>query len=368
MRLRVALLFNLRSNAPPAPGAPADVWADLDSEHTVEALAEALLQGGHEVIPLEGDIELYGKLRELRPDIAFNICEGHQGDSREAQVPAILEMLGIPYTGSKILTLALTLDKPMCKRVLIAEGLPTPPFQVFACPDELLDPHLRFPLIVKPSSEGTGMGITCDSIVQDEYSLREQVARIVAAYRQPALVEEFVDGREVTVGILGNEELHVLPILEVDFSPCPAEEAGIYTSRVKTELYNVPRYLCPAPLEEAIAEDLRHLAVRAFHATGCLDVARVDFRLDRESRPWILEINPLPGLSPGISDLVMIAEADGISHTELVNAILDHAWRRYDHGRPRLPAVEREPSGFGENQVESIAAIQCSRQRDQGRG
>jgi len=329
MKLRIALLFNLRSNAPQIPGAPADIWADLDSEHTVEALAEALRQGGHEVIPLEGDLELYDKLRELKPDIAFNICEGHRGDSREAQVPAILEMLGIPYTGSKVLTLALTLDKPMCKRALIAEGLPTPPFQVFSRPHEPLDAHLRFPLIVKPSREGTGMGITRDSIVHDEDALRKQVARVVAAYRQPALVEEFVDGREVTVGMLGNEELHVFPILEVDFGPCPPEEAGIYTSRVKTKLYNVPRYLCPAPLDETIAEELRRLAVAAFRVTGCLDMARVDFRLDRKGRPWILEINPLPGLSPGISDLVMMAEADGMSHTELVNAILNEALIRY---------------------------------------
>jgi len=138
-----------------------------------------------------------------------------------------------------------------------------------------------------------------------------------------------VDGREVTVGMLGNEGLHVFPILEVDFGPCPPEEAGIYTSRVKTELYNVPHYLCPAPLEEAVAKLLRRLAVAAYRAVGCMDMARVDFRLDREGRPWILEINPLPGLSPGISDLVMMAEADGMSHTELVNAILNHAGRRY---------------------------------------
>jgi len=329
MGLIVALLYNLRKNAPHISGAPADIWADLDSEHTVEALAEALRQGGHEVIPLEGDLELYDKLRELKPDIAFNICEGHHGDSREAQVPAILEMLQIPYTGSKVLALALTLDKPMTKRVLAYHGLPTPAFRVFRSPDEGLDPRLSFPLIVKPSREGTGMGITRDSIVHDESALRKQVARVVAAYRQPALVEEFVDGREVTVGLLGNEELHILPILEVDLSPCPPEEAGIYTSRIKTELYNVPRYLSPAPLEEGKAEELKRLAVAAFRALDCLDMCRVDFRLDREGQPWILEVNPLPGLSPGVSDLVMMAEAEGMSHTELVNTILNHARRRY---------------------------------------
>ena len=338
MGLIVALLYNLRRNAPHIPGAPADIWADLDSEHTVEGLTAALEAGGHTVIPMEGDVDLYDKLRRTKVDIAFNICEGHHGDSREAQVPAILEMLQIPYTGSKVLALALTLDKPMTKRVLAYHGLPTPAFQVFRSPEEGLDPGLSFPLIVKPSREGTGMGITGKSIVSEEGALRKQVSKIIANYHEAALAERFIPGREVTVGLLGNEEpsgrasgrgLHVFPILEVDFSPCPPEEAGIYTSRVKTELYNVPRYLCPAPLEEGQAEELKRLAVAAFRVLDCLDMCRVDFRLDPQGQPWILEVNPLPGLSPGVSDLVMMAEADGMSHTELVNAIFNHARRRY---------------------------------------
>jgi D-alanine-D-alanine ligase len=329
--LRVALLYNLRRNAPQVAGAPTDIWADLDSEHTVEALIEALQWGGHEVIPLEGNSELCTKLPAIQPDIAFNICEGHYGDSRESQVPALLELLRIPYTGSKILTLALTLDKVMCKRVLIAEDLPTPPFQVFEREDEQLRPELEFPLFVKPSREGTGMGITRESVVRDERALRCQVSKVISQYSQPALVESFVDGREVTVGIMGNESLTVLPILEVDLSPCPPEEAGIYTSRVKTELASVPNYVCPAPLEPALVERLGRLAVRAYRVTGCLDVARVDFRLDHENRPWILEINPLPGLCPGTSDLVIIAQAAGLNHPQLVNTILALAWQRYGH-------------------------------------
>jgi D-alanine-D-alanine ligase len=349
LTLRVALLYNLRRNAPPIPGAPADIWADLDSEHTVEALIEALRRGGHEVIPLEGNSELCTKLPTVQPDIAFNICEGHHGDSRESQVPALLELLRIPYTGSKILTLALTLDKVMCKRVLIAEGLPTPPFQVFERADEPLRPDLEFPLFVKPSREGTGMGITRESVVREEEALRRQVGKMIGHYQQPALVESFVDGREMTVGIMGNERLTVLPILEVDLSPCPPEEAGIYTSRVKTELARVPNYVCPAPLEPALIKQLGHLATRAYRATGCLDVARVDFRLDRQNRPWILEINPLPGLCPGISDLVIIAQAAGLSHPQLVNTILALAWQRYGHPADGMqldlpvPASQPEP-------------------------
>ena len=354
MGLRVALLYNLRCNAPVIEGAPKDIWADLDSPSTLEALVKALQEGGHEVIPLEGNADLWWKLPEVHPDICFNTCEGHHGDSREAQVPAMLEMLGIPYTGSKVMALAITLDKAMTKRVLISDGLPTAPFRLFARADEPLDPRLRFPLFVKPNREGTAMGVTRDSLVHDEDALRRQLARVIADYCQPALVEEYIAGREVTVGILGNEDARVLPLMEIDFSACPPEEGGVYTSRVKTELYMMPRNICPAPLEDAVAQEVSSLALRAFRVTGCLDVARVDFRLDRQNRPYILEINPLPGLCPGVGDLVVIAAAAGMSHADLINAILDHAWHRYSQGsstcqqaprgqlerQPCVPAIE----------------------------
>lgn len=329
--LKIALLANLKRNAPHRPGEPRDRWSELDSERTVKAIASALREGGHEVTFLEGDKTLYHKLRRGRFDIAFNICEGHQGDARESQVPAILEMLGIPYTGSKVLCLALTLDKPMAKQILAFHDLPTPRFQVFESPYEPIDSNLRYPLFVKPSREGTGMGISRDSIAHDEEGLRNQVRWLIQTYQEPALVEEYIEGREITVGLLGNEQLRAFPPLEVDFSPCPTEERGIYTSRIKSELYDLPRYLCPASLTSAQAEELGQLAVGAFRALNCLDVARVDFRLDAHDgqKPYILEINPLPGLSPGVSDLVLQAEADGMSHAELINAILNEALKRY---------------------------------------
>ena len=331
MSLKIALLANLKKNAPHFPGEPRDRWSELDSERTMEAIAAALREAGHEVTFIEGDKRLYHKLERGNFDIVFNICEGHQGDARESQVPAILEMLGLPYTGSKVLSLALTLDKSMAKRILASHGLPTPRFQVFESPYDSLDPALLYPLFVKPSREGTGMGISKDSVVHDEGELRAQVRWLMETYREPALVEEYIEGPEVTVGLLGNERLHVFPPLEVDFSPCPAEEQGIYTSRLKSELYDLPRYLCPAPLTEAQANELGRLAVAAFRALNCLDVARVDFRLDADDgdKPYILEINPLPGLCPGVSDLVMQAEADGMSHAELINAILNEALKRY---------------------------------------
>ena len=349
--LHVAVLANLKKNAPLEPGMPADFWADLDSEHTVEAIADALRQAGYKVTFLEGDVTLYDRLRELRPDICFNICEGHFGDSREAQVPAILEMLRIPYTGSSVLTLALALDKPMTKRILTYHALPTPAFQVFERPNEPLNSDLLFPLFAKPSRQGTGMGISPQSIVHDESQLRTQVRRLLEEYREPVLVERFIDGRDVTVGMVGNlvapvawrvpedEEaprivrgLQFLPPLEIGLGEYAEGEAGLYTYHAKVDLVDQLTYICPAQVDADQVEELNWLAAAVFRVTGCLDVARVDFRLDSADgdRPYILEINPLPGLSPGTSDLVIEAEATGISHPELINLILDQALERYD--------------------------------------
>ena len=327
--LRVTVLFNLKKNAPHDGPLPPDAWADLDSEATVEAIAAALRSAGHQVSLLEGNPDAFEVLRRNPPDIAFNICEGHRGDAREAQIPAILEMLGIPYTGSRVLTQALSLDKAMCKRLFHYHGLPTPPFQVFYRADEPLAPDLEFPLFVKPGWEGTGMGVTPRSIVHDEHALRQQVEYILDTYRQGALVERFIEGREFTVGVLGNEIPFVFPPMEIDLSECPPEEAGLYTARVKSELATAPRYLVPAPLPAALSETLQRLALGACQAIGVLDVARVDFRVDREGRPWILEINALPGLNPELSDLCIYAGLLGIPYEWLINRILDLACARY---------------------------------------
>jgi D-alanine-D-alanine ligase len=348
-KFRVALLANLKVNAPKFDGMPADMWDDLDSEKTVNALLNAIRTGGHECDFLEGDVSLLDNVRKYKPDICFNICEGHFGDAREAQIPAALEMLRIPYTGSKVLTLALALDKPMTKRVLTYHDLPTPPFQTFESVDEELSPDLTFPLFAKPSREGTGMGVSAKSVIHDEKQLREQIEYIVKRYKQPALVEKFIEGREVTVGMVGNlvrpvarrlpddedsprilEGLEFLPPMEVDLKPFENSDL-VYGNRLKVDLADQLNYLCPAPLSDDMVEELNWWAAAVFRVTGALDVSRVDFRLDIHDnfKPYILEINPLPGLSPGISDLVIEAAAIGIDHTGLVNMILDAALKRY---------------------------------------
>jgi len=349
MKLKVALLANLKKNAPRFEGMAADQWDDLDSENTILALTEAIRSGGYTCEFLEGDITLLDTIRKFKPDICFNICEGHFGDAREAQIPALLEMLRIPYTGSKVLTLALTLDKSMTKRILHYHELPTPPFQTFERANEPLNDDMHFPLFVKPSREGTGMGVSGKSIVNNESELREQVRYIIDRYKEPALVEQYIEGREVTVGIVGNlvgpvarrlpededafrmqAGLHFLFPMEVDLKPFETTDV-VYSNRLKVALADKLNYLCPAPLEKDMVDELNWLTAAVFRVTGALDVSRVDFRLDAHDnwRPYILEINPLPGLSPGISDLVIEAAAGGIGHSELVNMILKVALSRY---------------------------------------
>jgi D-alanine-D-alanine ligase len=348
-KLRVALLANLKVNAPHWEGMAHDQWDDLDSEKTICVLVDAIRAGGYECEFLEGNITLFDTLQKFGPDICFNICEGHFGDSREAQVPAILEMLRIPYTGSRVLTLALALDKPMTKRILYYHDLPTPTFQTFERVDEELHDDMIFPMFVKPSREGTGMGVSARSVVNNEAELREQIAYVHKKYKQTALVEQFIEGREVTVGMVGNligpvarrlpeprttprmeAGLHFFPPMEVDLKPY-LETDAVYSNRLKVALADQLDYLCPAPLEPDMVDELNWLAAACFRVMGGLDVSRIDFRLDANDncKPYILEINPLPGLSPGISDIVIEAAADGIGHTELVHMILDAALRRY---------------------------------------
>jgi len=346
---KVALLANLKINAPKFEGMAQDQWDDLDSEKTIKSLVEAIRAGGHTCEFLEGNLSLLTTLPSFKPDICFNICEGHFGDAREAHVPSILEMMRIPYTGSKVLTLALSLDKPMTKRVIAFHDLPTPSFQTFERIDEPLAIDMSFPLFVKPSREGTGMGVSRNSIVHDENEMREQISVIIDKYKQPALVERYIEGREVTIGFVGNllgpvahrlpddetarriqAGLHFFPPMEVDLSPF-TETDTVYSNRLKVDLADKLNYLCPAPISEEMKADLNWLAAAVFRVTGALDVSRVDFRLDMHDnyKPYILEINPLPGLSPVISDLVIEAAGEGIGHTELVNMILETALKRY---------------------------------------
>lgn len=359
--MRIAVLANLKKNAPTWDDMSPDQWDDLDSPKTIDALIAALGANGHEARFFEASIappfNLVERLLNYQPDLCFNIAEGHFGNGREAQIPGVLEALRLPYTGSPLVTLAVALDKPMTKRILWYHGLPTPEFQVFErdddpIDDELLDERgeLRYPMFVKPSREGTGMGVSASSIVHSVEQLRQQVAGQLRRYNEPILCERYVKGREVTVGVIGNlrpsaarrlnertapntlpEELTFFPTMEIDTGAYPDTEAGLYTNRMKVELVDDFYYFCPAPLVSTMVERLNLLTAAVFRVLGCTDVARVDFRLDEDddNTPYILEINPLPGLNPGYSDICIEAAALGWSYEQLIGRIVELAAERY---------------------------------------
>ncbi len=342
MTYHVAILANLKKNAPKLPNQPPDVWADLDAEHTIDALADALRHAGHRVTFLEANVELIDKLRDVKPDICFNIAEGHYGDSREAQIPALLELLRIPYTGSRVMTQAISLDKVMTKRVWQSFGLRTAPFQEFTRADEPLSPELAFPLFVKPAREGTGAGVTVKSIAENERDLRDRINYVIRTYEQPALVERFLSGRELTVGVIGNApHQYVFPPIEINTQKVAPEERGLYSHHVKAHVDDAMSYLQAAQLDPDLLAEVQNLALSAHNAINSLDVSRVDFRCDEAGVPYLLEINTLPGMSPGFSDLPIAAEMIGMDYNWLVNTILDLACQR--NGLPAPQPVIPEP-------------------------
>ncbi len=342
--MRIGVTFNLRlANdvrqpesfaASPSYGAGQlalprdDEDEEFDSPQTIQALAEALESLGHEV-----DLLGYGEpmLRRLldgpRPDLVWNTAEGTGGGrSREARVPAVLEMLDIPYTGSDPLTLAATLDKDCAKRLVEASGVRTPPWALFSGDWEALLPRLKalqFPVFVKPAFEGSSKGILSTSIIHDREALKAALEQLFDVYRQPVLIEEFIDGDELTVGLVGNRSPEILGIMRVK-PQNPGAAPFVYSLEVKRDWQRLVRYECPAPLAPADAAAVRAAALACWSALGCRDLARVDFRL-RAGVPYFLEANPLPGLSPVSGDLVLLSGYVGIGYLELVARILQAA-------------------------------------------
>lgn len=325
--MRIALIHNLK---PPRkdPHLPADYYSECDSPKTVQAIRDALERGGHTVLPVEADRNLPVWLARNPADLAFNISEGFEGEGREARVPALLELLEIPCTGSGVLSLALALDKARSKQIFRQTGIPTPNFQLFAHPDEAVDPRLKFPLIVKPNREGSAKGILSTSVVSDEKALRVQIRRVLELYDQEVLVEEFIEGIELTVGILGEDE--VLPVLEIDFSGCKTSGETFYSWRMKEfqgnrEMHLNPRFWCPARLSPEVTQAVQTVAWKAAKSLGTRDIARVDIRLSTDGIPFVLEVNPLPGIDPEESNLPIMTKAAGLSYDALILRLVQMA-------------------------------------------
>lgn len=353
--LRVAVLFNTKDRAPDVKGAVADdLKAEFDTMETVHVYTKFIAGLGHDVIEIHGDEHLVEELRRLERegrgvDICWNTCEGYRGLDRESHVPALLEMAGIPYTFGRPMAMAITLDKAMTKRVLAFHGISTPAFQEFASPDEPICASLagKWPLFVKPNSEGTGMGITAKSLVRDERELRERLSFMLGAYGRTALVEEFIPGRDLTLGVVGNvgAGFYVSPISEVDYAHTKIPAELVQTSRSPDEYFYCRavkalsgsdyRCECPAKLPDEVTAQVRRLAVDTFRTCMTRDGARVDLRLDTRDgamKPYVLEINAIPGMT-WESDLTQCIYGDRLTHEGLIQNIFAAACDRYglDH-------------------------------------
>ena len=350
---RMALLYNLKHPATLSPDAPPDALAGYDTVETVQAVEDALRNAGHQVIPLEADHTLVDSIRQVNPDICFNMASGVEGRYRESQIPALLDMYNIPYTGSGVLTLAMTHDKAAVKRMWRELGLPTAPFQVLSAGDVEREPSLAsYPLFVKPLYGNAGMGIDANAIVYDATQLRTQVQHIGRAYHQPALVEPYLPGREFTVGIIGTitttthtrdtryiseqKSYHLLPVLEVDALHGIGE--GVFSAAARElslDSAGAPFYSAPADILPSLEAELTSLAIAAFESVTAVDVACVDFRLDANGTPNLLSINTLPSLEPQAGCLAQMAAAEGMAFDDLISEILDLALRR--HALTSLP-------------------------------
>ncbi|WIF95700.1 D-alanine--D-alanine ligase family protein [Caminicella sporogenes] len=303
-------------------------YEDEQKNSTLNSVKE-VLEKKYEVEIYKADESLMLKLKENRPDLVFNLSSGIVGESRQSQVPAILEMLQIPYTGSGILTHSLALHKGIAKKIFMQNQVPTPRFQLFTSFEQLLDKNLKFPLIVKPSMEGSGIGVHKDSLVYNEEEFYKVLKNRLELYEQSILVEEFIEGREFTVGILGNEpDIMVLPIMEISFDRVPEDLGKFYTFETKTKMGHLTDYICPAKVSVELEEKIKSVALRAYKALECRDISRVDVRV-REDKPYVLEINTLPGLKKGYSDLPKMAEIAGFKYDKLIDVIIKSAAKRY---------------------------------------
>ncbi|MBI3587123.1 MAG: ATP-grasp domain-containing protein [Ignavibacteriales bacterium] len=312
-----------------------DTYAEWDTEETILAVKAALEQR-HTISMIEADELAFQKFLEVQPDIVFNIAEGLRGPSREAQIPAMLEMLGIPYTGSDPLTLGTCLDKSRAKEILSYYNIPTPQFHVISSLDKLARTPVELPSIVKPLYEGSSKGVLNASVVRTKGELRTQVERVLSDYDEPALVEKFLPGREFTVALMGNNSsLRVFPIIEILLDKLPPGVNPIYSYEAKwvwDQLdHPINMYDCPAKLTQPLEKKIKDICIRAFHVLRCRDWCRIDVRLDEQGEPSIIELNPLPGILPNPDDhsaFPMAARAAGMPYNAMLNNVLDAAIQR----------------------------------------
>lgn len=318
------------------PDGSPDLAVQESVRSRLQAVEDALRQLGYSTKTLQvtGNLlELIQEIHSGRDDLVFNLCEEFLGCSQlEMNVAAILELLQVPFTGSSPLTLGLTQDKGKTKTILAACGIPTPAFRVWQPQDPMRMDGLRFPLIVKPLLEDASLGIDNEAFVQDEKALARQIQKIYQVHKQPVLIEEYIEGRELNVSILGSDPLEVLPISEIDFSTLPAGMPKICSYAAKWEeesreyISTVP--ICPAPLPPDVEKRVKEVSLQTYRIMECRDYARVDIRLSPEGIPYVLEVNANPDISTD-AGMPRSAKAAGLEYPELIGRIVEVAWSRW---------------------------------------
>ena len=333
--MKIGLAYDLKEEVTLDQEHPEDALEEYDSLETVDNIAAALEYLGHSVVKLSGGRKFLTNILQSDVDFVFNISEGRGNyRSREAQIPAILEMLDIPYSGSDPQCLAISLDKPLTKKLVQAAGVCTPRWQVVSDRRELekvCQDSFPLPAFIKPAFEGSSKGIRLGCRVEDSEQMARVTAAILKQYQQPVMVEEFISGDEVTVGVVGNSPPQIVGIMRI--LPKKRSSNFVYSLEVKRDWQNQVDYECPAQLEAKVLKKIADFSLRAFDTLGCRDFARLDFRLDQKGMPCFLEINPLPGLNPKSSDLPILAYKMGWNYRGLISSVLNAALERYPEHR-----------------------------------
>jgi D-alanine-D-alanine ligase len=328
MKKTIGLTYDIKEEHRLQDGQPKDTYAEFDPKHVIDNVVASLEQSGYKVVRIGNVYNLLKQIDNLGVDIVFNLAEGLGSRNRESQVPIILEMKGIPCVGSDALTLGLTLDKIMAKKIFISEGILTPRFIELKSAEEIeknMD-HLQFPLIVKLRYEGSSKGLDEGARVANIDELKNRVDKIVTTYNQSVLVEEFIRGTEFTVGIIGNENPEALPIVQVQIDNKLDLQDMFYTfARIASDKL---QYICPAKISDKLYKKIEDCAIKAYKSVECRDFGRVDFRVDSQGNPYVLEINPLPSLSN--EDVFMTtAKVLGMTFPGMLDKIITTALKRY---------------------------------------
>ena len=327
--MKIAVVLNTRNEA-------SEFQVEYDPPHTIELIKHGIINAGHEYEFIEADENIVDNLKKVKPDLVFNRAEGIRGESRESHVPAILEMVGIPYVGSNVLTTAIGLNKTWAKKCLAYHKVLTPRFKTITNISEIKNFDVPFPVILKPNEEGSSMGINEDNVVRGLSELEKKLKYMLETYHQSILVEQFIQGREFSVGLLGKagDLPEVLSIVEIDFSKLPTEIGNVFGQRAKTMYDSLDHYVCPAKITNELKKRLYAISLNIWNLLDIRDFGRIDFRMTTKNQIYFLEINPLPGMdfdldNNDFSFYPYMAIKTGYTYDELIYRILESACYRY---------------------------------------